>query len=169
MSTTELYYLMFELVLTKCISQYFYLVYLGKKGVGGQFPSDLFWVFESELKVSISNQMSRLYCLYEHPFYKNHICPKGIAYNTCPWAVGFCQPRNFYYLMYDLFLNKVAVTKILLDGFGIRWCQIFFFWGGGSNCLLIPFAFKKNQNFQFSINEPFLFFNDCLHICPICR
>ena len=56
-----------------------------------------------ELELSISNQMSSLQRLWNHPFHKNRTCPQGVAYNVCPWALGrLCWVQTFWYLIFGL-------------------------------------------------------------------
>ena len=40
------------------------------KGLRGNSPSNHFWLLNRELEVLISNQMSLVQCLYDHPFHK---------------------------------------------------------------------------------------------------
>ena len=80
-------------------------------------PSDLFWLLKRELELSTSNQMSPLWSLYEHPFYKNHIYPQVITYNACPQAPGgFCWPRSFCGLIFEPFFTN-GCLNFLLDVF----------------------------------------------------
>ena len=54
-------------------------------GGGGRGLSILpsFWISERAQKLLISNPISPLRCLYDHPFYINLILPQDIPYNLC--------------------------------------------------------------------------------------
>ena len=104
--------------LTKWLSENFYLVHLGKKGVGGGYlPSDLFWLWRSELELSLSKQMSPLWNLYEHPFHKNHIYHQGITHNACLRAPGGFADTGIF-LLSDSWPIFNKISKFLSHTFG---------------------------------------------------
>ena len=109
-------YLTFELFLTKWLSQNFYLLHLGKKGMGGGLVALRCFLNlkKNEIELLISNQMSPIWSLYEHPFRKTHICHQGLTYNARPPVPGgLCRHRSL--VLWPLnYLRKNGCLKICI-------------------------------------------------------
>jgi hypothetical protein len=49
---------------------------------------------------------------------KNLICPQGITYNPCPGGCGGLSSSKIYFVSENHTLNKMAISKFLLDVWG---------------------------------------------------
>ena len=107
-------FFLFEQFLTKWLSQNVYRMSFGGKGRGGVICPPISFDSYSELELSVSDQMSPLWSLYEHPFHKNHIYPMDITYNAFPLALGDCVVKGIFVIWPLNYLKKNVYLKICI-------------------------------------------------------
>ena len=71
------------------------------------------------LELLITNPMSPLRSLCDHPFFENLICPQGHNFKPLPWGLWGKVHSQTRFQDFSTLLNKMAISKFWRDVFGL--------------------------------------------------